>query len=144
MSGLFAHRYCLNDDPILIGFTAVSNLLITLAYYSIPVTLFALVRNKIIGAIVGRWLFSMFGVFILLCGTTHLMDVVVIWVPAYRLQTCITLLTSAASIITAIALVPVTLKLLARGDAQERFEFHRAVETTSNLSRLKELVRERS
>jgi signal transduction histidine kinase len=58
-------------------------------------------------------LFWLFGAFIVTCGFTHLMDVIVTYVPAYRLAGVLKLVTALASLITVVALIPVTPRALA-------------------------------
>ena len=50
-------------------------------------------------------MFWLFGIFILACGTTHLMNIWVIWKPVYRLDGIVKLITAIASVPTAILLV---------------------------------------
>jgi len=52
---------------------------IALSYYSIPFVLlyFAMRRRDL----VFRWMFVMFGIFILGCGTTHVMGIWTLWTP---------------------------------------------------------------
>ena len=51
-----------------------------------------------------RPLFLLFAIFILLCGATHLLDVLTLWVPAYGLQVLVKAATAVVSIVAAIAL----------------------------------------
>jgi hypothetical protein len=86
----------------------VSDLAIALAYYSIPPTILYMVR-KHRTELPFRWVFVMFAVFIFLCGTTHVVDIITLWYPVYGLQGVIKALTAAASFATALlmfALIP--------------------------------------
>jgi hypothetical protein len=134
------HRFCINNEPWLIVLGVIGNLTIMLAYYSIPVSLIALVQHKTVGAVIGRNVFLMFAAFIFFCGTTHLMDVVTLWFPSYIAQLVITQITAVLSIITAAAIIPISIKLLSRLDNEQRFDAHQAVES-ANLTRLKEMTR---
>ena len=49
--------------------------------------------------------FWLFGAFIILCGTTHLIDAVIFWWPAYRLSALIKFFTAIISFITVYALI---------------------------------------
>jgi len=82
----------------------LSDWFIALAYYSIPSALiyFAYKRRDI----AYRWMFVMFGAFILLCGTTHLMDIWTVWHGTYRLEGIIKLATAVISVATATLLWP--------------------------------------
>jgi signal transduction histidine kinase len=59
------------------------------------------------------WLFLAFGTFIIACGFTHFMEIVVLWKPLYWLAGDIKLLTALASVVTAIALPSVVPQILA-------------------------------
>jgi PAS domain S-box-containing protein len=78
--------------------------LIALAYYVIPVTLVYFVRKR--RDLPFHWMFFMFGMFIFGCGTTHAMEIWTLWHGTYRLAGVIKALTAAASMATAVALVP--------------------------------------
>jgi hypothetical protein len=99
------HGYCLLWRPELIGLHVVSNLAIALAYYSIPPTILYLVR-KHRAELPFRWVFVMFAVFIFLCGTTHVIDIITLWYPIYFLQGIVMALTAAASLATALLMFP--------------------------------------
>ena len=47
--------------------------------------------------------FYLFGAFIILCGTSHIMEIVVIWYPDYALEGVIKALTAIVSVATLIA-----------------------------------------
>ena len=87
------------------------------AYLAIPLVLgFFLLRKRDLPF---RSIFVLFGAFIFACGTTHLMDAIIFWWPAYRLSGVIKLATAAVSWATVIALVPITPKALAMRSPQE-------------------------
>jgi PAS domain S-box-containing protein len=66
-----------------------------------------------------RTIFWLFGAFILACGTTHLMEAVIFWWPAYRLAGVIKLFTAFVSWGTVAAMVPVVPKALAMRSPDE-------------------------
>jgi PAS domain S-box-containing protein len=89
----------------------LSDLAVWSAYVAIPCVLgYFVVRRKDVPF---RFVFVLFGAFILACGTTHLMEAILFWWPAYRLAGVIKLLTAVVSWGTVLALVPVTPKALA-------------------------------
>lgn len=88
----------------------ISDGLIALSYYCIPIILIYLVRKW--QGLPFHWPFIMFGAFILGCGTTHLMEVVTVWNPVYVTSGIIKAVTAALSVATAIALIPLVPKLL--------------------------------
>jgi two-component system, chemotaxis family, sensor kinase Cph1 len=81
------------------------------AYLTIPCLLGYFVLNK--KDMPFRPIFWLFAAFILACGTTHLMEAVIFWWPAYRLAALIKLITAIVSWCTVVALVPVTPMVLA-------------------------------
>jgi PAS domain S-box-containing protein len=89
----------------------LSDLGVWSAYLAIPCVLgYFVLRRKDIPF---RTIFLLFGAFILACGTTHLMEVLMFWWPAYRLAGIVKLFTALVSWGTVLALVPVTPKALA-------------------------------
>jgi PAS domain S-box-containing protein len=105
------HGHCYFWKPEIVWLHVLSDSLIALAYYSIPITLVYFVRKR--RDVPFPWMFLMFGAFIVACGTTHLMEVWTLWIPAYRLSGAIKIITGILSIGTAILLVPLTPKALA-------------------------------
>ena len=96
------HGHCYLWTPGIVWLHVISDVLIALAYYSIPITLAWFVRRR--RDIDFRWIFVCFAVFILACGTTHLMEIWNIWHGNYWLSGAIKAITAAASVPTAILL----------------------------------------
>lgn len=111
MSAFMPHGMCFLWRPDLLGMHVISDLFIVLAYFSIPVTIVVLLRQRRV-AIPFRWVFLSFATFILLCGVSHLMSIVVIWYPMYYAQGVIKMLTAAASVTTAILVFPIVPTIL--------------------------------
>jgi signal transduction histidine kinase len=110
--GFMPHGMCYLWRPDVLSLHVASDGLISLAYFSIPITLLAFVRAR--KDLVFDWMFVCFAVFIVACGTTHLMEILVIWHPVYWLSGAIKAITALASVPTAILLVklmPTALKL---------------------------------
>ncbi len=101
-SGLSPHGYCLLWEPELIWLYAVSDTIIALAYFSIPLTLVIVGKRR--SDLIFRPLLWLFAAFILLCGTTHWLDLFTLWAPLYGLQGLVKAATAIASIATAVAL----------------------------------------
>jgi|GEM_PF-2118429 len=97
------HGHCYLWKSSLLWLHGASDGLIGLAYVTISLLLLALIRRI-------RLPFSpiivAFGVFILACGFTHLMEIWTLWVPDYWLAGGVKAVTALASIATAVALVP--------------------------------------
>src|SRR5579871_958484 len=95
----------------------LSDLGVWSAYVAIPCVLgYFVLRCKDIPF---RTIFLLFGAFILACGTTHLMEALIFWWPAYRLAGVIKLLTAIVSWGTVFALVPVTPHVLAMRNPED-------------------------
>lgn len=102
-SDFLPHGYCYRWQSDVVWLHVVSDLLIALAYYFIPFALVYIVRKR--RDLAYPWMFVLFGVFILACGTTHLMSIWVVWQPVYRLDGFVKAITAIASVPTAILLV---------------------------------------
>jgi PAS domain S-box-containing protein len=96
------HGMCLLWVPGLLWLHVISDVLITLSYFSIPVAILYVMRKSKV--VVMPWIYILFGSFILLCGITHALSVLVLWNPVYRLEGVVKALTALVSIITAIYL----------------------------------------
>ena len=107
----WAHAYCYLGNSRLIAIHAVTDSLIYLSYTAISVTLAYLVyRTR--REIPFSWMFLAFGTFIIACGFTHLMEVIVLWKPLYWMSGDVKLVTAVASIATAIAFPPLVPKVV--------------------------------
>ncbi|MFB9844396.1 sensor histidine kinase [Mucilaginibacter ginsenosidivorans] len=80
----------------------LSDLSIWAAYFAIPFLLYRMVKKR--KDIPFHTIFFLFIAFILLCGTTHLLDAIIFWWPAYRLSALVRMLTGIVSIFTVYAL----------------------------------------
>jgi len=97
------HGFCYFWNPGLVWLHVISDSLIALSYYTIPVVLFWFVRKR--RDVPFGWIFILFAVFIVSCGSTHLMEVWNIWHANYWIDGVIKAITAAASIPTAILLI---------------------------------------
>ena len=95
----------------------LSDLGVWSAYLAIPCILVYFVLRK--KDMPFRAIFWLFGAFILACGTTHLMEAIIFWWPAYRLAGLIKLFTAIVSWATVIALVPLVPRALAMRSPEE-------------------------
>lgn len=112
------HGMCYQWQPSVLWMHVVSDLIIAIAYYSIPLALSIVVYRR--GQFPFKWVLGLFALFILLCGTTHLVGIVIVWDPIYRLQGLLKLLTAGISIATAIVLFPLLPQILGSIDTLER------------------------
>jgi diguanylate cyclase (GGDEF)-like protein/PAS domain S-box-containing protein len=104
------HGACYLWLPSILWLHIISDSIIALAYYSIPFALFYFVKKRT--DLAYRWVFVLFGIFICLCGTTHLISIWTIWHPDYWLDGLIKLATALVSIVTALLIWPLIPKLL--------------------------------
>ena len=104
----------------------IADACIALAYYSIPIALVYLVHKR--RDLTYGWMVAMFGAFILLCGTTHVMNMWTVWHGTYRLEGLVKLLTAAASITTAVALWPLIPTLIALPSPSQLGQANRALQ----------------
>jgi PAS domain-containing protein len=110
-SDFMPHGHCYFWNPEIVWLHATSDGLIALSYYFIPLMLIYFVRKR--RDLAFGWMFVMFGIFILGCGTTHLMEIWTLWHGTYRLAGVIKAVTAGASLATAAALVPLIPRALA-------------------------------
>lgn len=103
-SGSFIpHGHCYLWQSQLVWLHILSDSIIAIAYYSIPITLvYFVVKRKDVPF---DWIFLLFSAFIVSCGTTHLMEVWTLWHPTYWLSGLLKAATALISLYTAIALV---------------------------------------
>lgn len=105
------HGHCFFWTPSVVWLNVISDAVIALAYYSIPVALYVFAKRRVDLAF--NWIFILFAVFILACGTTHLIEIWNIWHGAYGIAGIVKLITALASIVTACLLWPLLPKALA-------------------------------
>ncbi|MDQ7248650.1 hybrid sensor histidine kinase/response regulator [Dongia sedimenti] len=132
------HGQCLLWQPDLLILYTLSDGAIALAYFSIPLALAWFVMKR--RDIAFRWVFVLFCVFIVACGTTHVFDVWTLWNPDYGLAGLVKAVTAVASVGTAVMLWDLMPKALALpGPAQlkslnllleQELGEHRAARTT--------------
>src|SRR6266542_453046 len=106
------HGYCYLWMPDLVASHVISDALIALSYLTISLTLVYLVRRAR-RDIPFSWMLLAFGLFIVACGMTHVMEIVTLWQPLFWLSADVKIVTALASVSTAIALPPLVPKILA-------------------------------
>ena len=102
-AGFMPHGMCYQWQPDILALHIISDSLIALAYFSIPPTLLYFVRRR--QDLQFNWIFVCFAVFIVACGTTHLLEIWTIWQPVYWLSGIVKAITALASVPTAYLLV---------------------------------------
>jgi PAS domain S-box-containing protein len=120
------HSFCFTGNAQLIRLHVVSDVLIGLAYFSIPIALVYFIRRR--RDLPFSWIFLLFGAFIVACGATHWMDVWTLWNPDYWTAGALKAVTAAASVPTAIALVALIPQALLIPSVQQLREVNAALE----------------
>lgn len=149
--GFMPHGMCYEWDTRVIWLHVASDAIIALAYYSIPLTLLYFVRKR--KDLAFDWMFVCFAIFIVACGTTHVMEIYNIWHPTYWLSGVIKAVTAFFSIATAVLLLrlmPQALRIPSPADLRasnaalqaEIQERSKALERVASLN--DELVRQTS
>jgi signal transduction histidine kinase len=142
----WAHAYCYLNNSRLIWLHVITDSAIYLSYSAISVTLAYLVyRTR--REIPFSWMFLAFGTFIIACGFTHLMEVIVLWKPLYWLSGDVKLITAVASVVTAISLPPLVPRVQEMVRSASASDKHRReLELTVSMldTRLKEVDELRS
>lgn len=105
------HGFCYSWNAGLVWLHVISDSLIALSYLSIPVTLVYFIRKR--RDLPFNWMFVAFGVFILACGATHVMEVWTLWHATYWLSGAVKVVTALASLTTAVLLVKLVPQALA-------------------------------
>ncbi len=105
------HGHCYLWQTPLVALHTASNLLIALAYFSIPATLLYFVRRR--KHLFPVRLILLFGSFILLCGCGHVLDVVTLWYPIYWVSGAVKAITALVSGYTAVELTVLLPQFLA-------------------------------
>ena len=120
------HGQCFQWLPELLWLHVMADALIVVSYYSIPFALFYFVRNR--HDLEYRWVYLLFGLFIFLCGSTHLVSILTVWFPHYWLSGTLKAVTALVSLVTAILLWSLLPKLLALPSPKELLIANRELE----------------
>jgi signal transduction histidine kinase len=103
---LVPHAVCWAASPGLIWTMVVANAVTFLSYVSICLTLL-LIGRRTFRVMARDWIWFVvgFALFIVACGTTHLMDVVTTWIPVFWLGAWAVIVTAVLSAYVAVALI---------------------------------------
>jgi PAS domain S-box-containing protein len=101
--GFMPHGHCYLWDPALVKLHVISDFLIAAAFFTIPFTLINFVRRR--KDLPFNWMFVLFGIFIIACGMTHVMEIWTLWRPYYWISGAVKAITALASVPTAILLI---------------------------------------
>lgn len=118
------HQMCYAYDPYVIWIHVISDLMIALAYYSIPLMIFYYARRRT-DLDEFKNIFSLFGLFILLCGTIHLINIINLWYPSYWIDGILKFVTGIVSLYTAYSLfylIPLALSIPDKQEYQRKLK----------------------
>ena len=105
LKDLIPHGYCLSWSPVLLWLNVVSDLLMTLAFFSIPLMLVYFIRQR--KDLPYAWLVALFAGVIVACGTVHLLAAITVWIPLYWLDGLLKGFTAIISVATAVLMLRV-------------------------------------
>lgn len=113
------HGHCFFWRSDILWLHVLSDVLIGIAYFSIPLMLLYFRKKR--KDLPYPWMFGLFAAFIFWCGTTHFMNIVTLWIPIYRAEGIVKLITAGISVWTAILLFPLIPQALSLR-SQKEFE----------------------
>lgn len=106
------HKVCMLQRSDLVALHAASDALIALAYFAIPAAIWHFVRSRSDLTPAHRRLALLFVAFILMCGVTHLMGLIVLWEPLYGIEGLLKLATAFVSLSTVFVIWPLLPELI--------------------------------
>ncbi|HZP12688.1 MAG TPA: HAMP domain-containing sensor histidine kinase [Nevskiaceae bacterium] len=121
------HGHCFYWRPDVLWTGVISDAVIAASYFSIPITLLYFLRRR--PDVPFPAMIVLFALFIVLCGSGHILSILTVWTPAYPIEAVERAATAIVSIITAIGLIPIVPQALAmRTPAEVEKEKQKAVE----------------
>ncbi len=96
------HGHCYFWKPAVLWTNVLGDAVIAIAYFTIPLLLIHFLKKR--PDVKFRSVFYAFAAFILACGTTHVIDIISVWHPMYRLEGLVKIITAIISGGTVIAL----------------------------------------
>lgn len=116
------HGFCINWNPFLLSLHVGSDLLIALAYFSIPVSLLWISKRQNLGSL--QTVYYLFALFILACGVTHVLGIATLWIPLYLVEGYAKAFTALVSMVTALYLIPKLKLILSLPNLQELIDLN--------------------
>jgi PAS domain S-box-containing protein len=140
-SDFMPHGFCYLWDPRIVWLHVISDGLIALSYYCIPLILIYFIRKNR-DRLFNR-IFWMFGGFILACGTSHLMEIWNVWHGNYLIAGVVKAITAAISVLTAAVLIPLVPRVMSLPGRLHLDEVNRRLEREIAEHKRAEEMRER-
>lgn len=110
-----AHRFCMANSSLILTHV-FSDFVIGISYLMIAFYLIFLSVKA--DRFEYKWLIVAFAAFILSCGVTHFIEILVLWIPVYWLQAAVKVICALLSVTTMLALpqiVPIIIKKINLG-----------------------------
>ena len=130
-NGFMPHGYCFQWTPSLLWTYVLSDSITSASYLSIPFALWYFVRRR--PDIPFRWMFLLFGAFVLACGATHALHAWNIWHPDYWAEAAVGAITAVISATTAILLWPLIPRALLIPSRTQLEDANRELQRETNL-----------
>lgn len=118
MAQFMPHGMCYLWKPELLWLHVVSDAVIAVSYFAIPLALLYLYQQKR-HDLPFHWMFLFFAVFIVACGATHAMNIWNVWNPDYWASGAVKAVTAVASLGTAALLIPMLPRVVALKNPEE-------------------------
>ena len=139
MNGFIPHGHCYLWQTNLVGLHVLSDGLIALAYFSIPIMLIYFVRKRHDVAAFTK-VSLLFSSFIIACGITHVMEIWTLWYPVYWLSGLLKAITALISLYTAFELISIIPVALAMPSAEQLMQANKLLETEIQERRSTEIA----
>ena len=127
--GFMPHGYCFEWRPGVLWLHVLSDLGTATAYFGIGILLFYFTRKR--RDVPFQLLFWLFASFIVLCGTTHLLSIWVLWHPAYYVEGVVKALTAVVSVATLITLGQILPRVLRATESLQTLVATKNIELTA-------------
>jgi PAS domain S-box-containing protein len=135
--GFQPHGYCYQWNSALVWLHVVSDAFIAISYFTIPCTLLWFMRKR--RDLPFSWMFALFGLFIVACGTTHVVEVWNLWHAQYWLAGVVKAVTATASVSTAILLARLMPRALQLPNVAQWIQANAALEAEIDECREREV-----
>jgi PAS domain S-box-containing protein len=106
-----AHGFCFSWEPGLVWLHVVSDVITGISYYAIALALFYVIYKR--RDLPFQWIFFLFAIFILSCGSTHFFAAYTVFDPAYWPEGYVKAFTALISFVSAVFFIPLLPKIVA-------------------------------
>lgn len=132
-TSMMPHGHCYLWNDSLVNLHVISDLIIAISYFTIPIALVILVRKR--EDLHFNFIFVFFAIFIFACGATHVINIYNVWNGAYWLSGSMKAITAFASVVTAILVWPLLPKALALPSNAELVSLNEKLKNESDANK---------